>query len=207
MKHELPKLDYGYDALEPYIDAKTMEIHHTKHHQAYVDKLNAALEKHPDLAKKKVEELLKDLSKVPEDIRTAVKNHGGGHYNHSMFWKLLKKDVKMSEKMNVAIDENFKSFDDFKKKFEEAALNRFGSGWAWLVVSDGKLEVVSTANQDNPISEGKIPILGIDVWEHSYYILYNSRRADYVKAFWNVMNWEFVEGLYEDALKGKSFSA
>lgn len=193
MKHELPKLGYEYDALEPYIDAKTMEIHLTKHHQAYIDKLNAALEKHPELSEKKVEELLEDLSKIPEDIRTAVRNHGGGHFNHSMFWKLLKKDVKMSEKVNVAIDENFGSFENFKKAFMDAAMNRFGSGWAWLVINKDKLEVVSTANQDCPISDGKIPVLGLDLWEHSYYLKYQNRRAEYVENFFHIINWEEVE--------------
>ncbi|HIH31194.1 TPA: superoxide dismutase [Candidatus Woesearchaeota archaeon] len=193
MKHELPKLGYAYDALEPYIDARTMEIHYTKHHQTYVDKLNAVLEKHPELQNKKVEELLKDLNSVPEDIRNAVRNHGGGHFNHSMFWKLMKKDVAIPEKLAAAIDKDFGSFDNFKKVFTDAALNRFGSGWAWLVLNKGKLEILSTANQDCPISDGKIPILGLDVWEHSYYILYNWRRADYISAWWNVVNWEEVE--------------
>lgn len=193
MKHELPKLEYTYDALEPYIDAKTMEIHYTKHHQAYIDKLNAALEKHPELQGKKVEELLKDLNKIPDEIRTAVRNHGGGHYNHSLFWKLLKKDVKMPNKIAAAIDKEFGSFENFKKAFTDAALNRFGSGWAWLVMNKGKLEVLSTANQDCPISEGKIPILGIDVWEHAYYLKYQNRRAEYVENFFHVINWEEVE--------------
>ncbi len=193
MKHELPKLGYEYDALEPYIDARTMEIHLTKHHQTYVDKLNAALEKHPELQDKTTEELLKDLNKIPEDIRTAVRNHGGGHFNHSMFWKLLKKDVKMSEKVNVAIDESFGNFDNFKKAFTDAALNRFGSGWAWLVMNNGKLEIVSTANQDCPISDGKKPILDIDVWEHAYYLKYQNKRAEYVENFFKIINWEEVE--------------
>jgi Fe-Mn family superoxide dismutase len=206
MKHELPELGYEYDALEPHIDAKTMEIHYTKHHQAYIDKLNAALEKHPELKEKKVEELLGDLSKIPEDIRAAVRNHGGGHLNHSMLWKLMKKDVKMPKKIATAIDKDFGTFENFKKAFTDAALNRFGSGWAWLVLNNGKLEVVSTANQDCPISEGKKPILGIDVWEHGYYILYNQRRGDYVNAFFNIINWEFVEQLYVLALQDKSFS-
>lgn len=205
MKHELPKLGYEYDALEPYIDARTMEIHYTKHHQTYVDKLNAALEKHPELQEKKVEELLGDLNKVPEDIRAAVRNHGGGHYNHSMFWKLMKKDVKMPKNLGAAIDKDFGSFDNFKKAFTDAALNRFGSGWAWLVMNKGKLEVLSTANQDCPISDGKTPILGLDLWEHSYYLKFQQRRADYVEAFFNVINWEFVEELYNLALKNKSF--
>jgi Fe-Mn family superoxide dismutase len=206
MKHELPKLGYGYDALEPYIDAKTMEIHYTKHHQAYIDKLNAALEKHPELQEKKAEELLKDLNKVPEDIRNAVRNHGGGHLNHSMLWELMKKDVEMSENINAAIDESFGSFENFKKAFTDAALNRFGSGWAWLVLNKGKLEVVSTANQDCPLSDGKIPVLGVDMWEHSMYLKYQNRKAEYLEAFFHVINWDFVEELYGLALKNHSFS-
>lgn len=206
MKHELPKLDYGHDALEPYIDAKTMEIHHTKHHQAYIDKLNAALEKHPELQGKKAEELLSDLNKIPEDIRIAVKNHGGGHFNHSMFWKLLRKDVKMSEKVNVAIDENFGSFEEFKKKFIETSMTVFGSGWGWLVVNKDKLEIVKTPNQDSPLNEGKIPILGVDMWEHAMYLHYQQRKNEYLEAFFHVINWEFVEELYALALKNESFS-
>jgi superoxide dismutase, Fe-Mn family len=193
MKHELPKLGYAYDALEPYIDARTMEIHYTKHHQTYVDKLNAALEKHPGLQGLKVEELLQDLNKIPEDIRNAVRNHGGGHFNHSMFWKLMKKDVAMPEKLAATIDKDFGSFDNFKKAFTDAALNRFGSGWAWLVLNKGKLEVLSTANQDCPISDGKTPILGLDLWEHAYYLKFQQKRADYVEAFFNVINWHEVE--------------
>ncbi|MEM4638104.1 MAG: superoxide dismutase [Candidatus Woesearchaeota archaeon] len=206
MKHVLPKLEYEYNALEPHIDAKTMEIHYTKHHQAYIDKLNAALEKYPELQEKPVEELLKNLNNIPEDIRMTVRNHGGGHYNHSIFWKLLKKNVKMSEKINVAIDESFGSYENFKKAFTEAALNRFGSGWAWLVLNKGKLEVVSTANQDNPISDEKIPILGIDVWEHAYYLKYQNKRAEYIENFFHIINWEFVDKLYVDALKNNLFS-
>lgn len=201
MKHELPKLPYKYDALEPYIDAKTMEIHYTKHHQAYVDKLNAALEKYPELQKKKVEELLRDLNNVPEDIRTAVRNHGGGHVNHSLFWELLKKDVKFEGQIAKAINESFGNFDEFKKKFTEAALGRFGSGWAWLVLGNGKLEVISTANQDSPLVEGKHLILGLDVWEHAYYVKYFWDRKAYVEAFWNVVNWKKVEELYKKAIK------
>lgn len=199
MKHELPKLPYKYDALEPYIDAKTMEIHYTKHHQAYVDKLNAALEKHPELQKKKVEELLKNLSSVPEDIRTAIRNHGGGHFNHSLFWELLKKDVKFEGQIAKVINEGFGNFDEFKKKFTEAALGRFGSGWAWLVVNKGKLEVYSTANQDSPLMEGKVSILGLDVWEHSYYLKWQSNRKGYVDNWWNVVNWQKVNELYKKA--------
>jgi len=206
MKYELPKLGYEYDALEPYIDAKTMEIHHDKHHQTYVDKLNAALEKYPELQKKKVEELLKDLSKIPEETRNAVKNHGGGTYNHALFWPLLKKDVKPSGKVFDAINKEFGSFDDFKKKFSDSATALFGSGWTWLVVSGGKLEIINLPNQDNPLSQGKIPILTIDLWEHAFYILRQNRRPEYIENWWNVVNWDFVNKLYADALKGKSFS-
>ena len=197
MKHELPKLHYKYDALEPYIDAKTMEIHYTKHHQAYIDKLNIALEKYLELEKKKVEELLKNINSVPEDIRTAVKNHGGGHFNHSLFWELLKKDVKFEGNIVEAIEKGFGNFEEFKKKFSEAAMNRFGSGWAWLVLNNSKLEVYSTANQDSPLIEGKIPILGLDVWEHAYYLKYQNRRAEYIEAFFNIINWKKVNELYQ----------
>ena len=192
MKHELPKLGYTYDALEPFIDAKTMEIHHTKHHQAYIDKLNAALDKHENLQKKDVNDLLKDLNKIPEDIRTAVRNHGGGHSNHSFFWKLMKKNVKFSGEIVKAIEKTFGSYEEFKKKFTEAALGRFGSGWAWLVLNKGKLEIMSTANQDSPLSEGKVPVLGLDMWEHSFYIKHMSNRAAYVEDFFKVINWEQV---------------
>lgn len=204
MKHALPKLPYAYDALEPHIDAKTMEIHYTKHHQTYVDKLNAALEKYPDLQKKSTEDLLKDLNKVPDDIRGAIRNHGGGHVNHSLWWTLLKKDVGVKGKVVDALVKEFGSFDEFKKKFSDAALNRFGSGWAWLVVTkDKKLEVYSTANQDSPLIEGKIPFLGLDVWEHAYYLKYQSKRTDYVTAFWNVVDWKKVDELYDNAIKVK----
>ena len=201
MKHELPKLNYAYDSLEPYIDARTMEIHYTKHHQAYIDKLNAALEKHLDLQKKKVEELLKNINSVPEDIKTAVRNHGGGHVNHSLFWQLLKKNVKCSGSIADAIDKEFGNFEEFKKKFSEVAMNRFGSGWAWLVMHDGKLWIYSTANQDSPLMEGKIPILGLDVWEHAFYLRYMNRKDQYVEAFFNVIDWKQVEKNYLDAIK------
>ena len=203
MKHELPSLDYKYDALEPYIDAKTMEIHYVKHHQAYIDKLNSALEKHPNLQKKKVVDLLADLISVPEDIRAAVRNNGGGHVNHSLFWQLLKKGAKLHGDIAEAIESEFGSFEEFKKKFGDAAMNRFGSGWAWLVVNNGELEVFSTVNQDSPLIDGKIPILGLDVWEHAYYLKYQNKRADYIAAFWNVVNWSKVNELYEIAMKEK----
>ena len=200
MKYELPKLEYKYDALEPFIDAKTMEIHYTRHHQAYVDKLNTALEKYPNLQKKKVEELLADNMKiVPEDIKTAVRNHGGGHINHGLFWELLKKDVKFEGDIVKAINKAFGNFDEFKKKFSEAALGRFGSGWAWLVLNNKKLEVYSTLNQDSPLMEGKHPILGLDVWEHAYYLKWQSSRKGYVDGFWNIVNWKKVNELYKKA--------
>ncbi len=203
MIHKLPSLGYDYDALEPYIDAKTMEIHYTKHHQAYVDKLNAALEKYPELQKKKIEELLAhNLKIVPEDIKSAVRNHGGGHVNHSLFWQLLKKNVKFQGEIAKAIEKEFGGLEEFKKKFSEAALGRFGSGWAWLVVdSDGKLEILSTANQDSPLMDGKIPVLGLDVWEHAFYLRYMNRKADYINAWWNVVNWEKAGELYEEAVR------
>lgn len=194
----LPKLEYSYDALEPYIDARTMEIHHTKHHQAYVDKLNAALEKYPELQNKKVEELLSNLDSLPKEIQTAVRNHGGGHFNHSFFWKILAGkgrtlEMPQGSTLRSQIDKEFGSFDEFKKKFTEAALNRFGSGWVWFVSNNGKLEIYSTPNQDCPLSENKIPLLGLDVWEHAYYLKYQNRRAEYVENFWNIVNWEQVE--------------
>ena len=192
MAHELPDLPYDHDALEPHIDAETMRIHHSKHHQGYVNNLNAALEKHPELADKSLEELLGDLGSVPEDIRTAVRNNGGGHANHSLFWPCMAPGSggTPSGELAAAIDSTFGSFDDFAEMFSKAAATRFGSGWAWLCVDgDGGLVVTSTANQDNPVSEGLKPILGLDVWEHAYYLNYQNRRPDYVKAWWNVVNW------------------
>jgi len=194
MAFELPKLPYAVDALEPYIDAQTMTIHHDKHHQAYITNLNGALEKHPDLAKKPLEALLKDLNTVPEDVRMVVRNHGGGTWNHSMFWEVMAPKAGGAPKGELAkaIDASFKSFDAFKEEFTKAANGRFGSGWAWLVRKGSGLAVVSTANQDNPYSDGATPILGIDVWEHAYYLKYQNRRADYVTAWWNVVNWDAV---------------
>jgi Fe-Mn family superoxide dismutase len=194
MAFELPKLPYAYDALEPYIDARTMEIHHTKHHQAYITNLNGAIEKAPELAGKSLEALLSDLSAVPEAVRTVVRNHGGGTYNHNLFWEIMapKAGGTPRGELAKAIDSAFGSFDAFKDEFTKAAIGRFGSGWAWLVKKNGGLAVVSTANQDNPISEGMTPILGIDVWEHAYYLLYQNRRPDYVAAWWNVVNWDAV---------------
>jgi Fe-Mn family superoxide dismutase len=197
MPFSLPPLPYPYDALEPHIDKLTMEIHHTKHHAAYVNNLNKALESAPELAHKSLEELLaNNCAIVPEKIRTAVRNHGGGHINHSLFWEIMgpKAGGQPRGKLAEAIAQTFGSFEKFKEKFTEAALGRFGSGWAWLVLTpQKKLEVYSTANQDSPLMEGKIPILGLDVWEHAYYLKYQNRRADYVQAWWNVVNWAAVE--------------
>ena len=207
MAYELPPLPYPKDALEPYIDAQTMEIHHDKHHAAYVANVNKAIAGKPDLERKSVEDLIRNLDAVPADIRGAVRNNGGGHANHSMFWKLLgpKAGGAPSGKLGDDIKATFGSFDAFKEKFEAAGMGRFGSGWAWLVVNNGKLEVVSTANQDNPVmgkavsgAEGK-PVLGCDVWEHAYYLKYQNRRADYLKAFWNVLNWAEVAKYYDAA--------
>ena len=189
--HTLPPLPYPSDALEPYIDKQTMEIHHGKHHQAYVTNLNAALEKHPELQSKSVEELLKGINSVPEDIRTAVRNNGGGHVNHTMFWQIMgpKAGGQPSGAIGDAIKSAFGSFDKLKEEFKKAAVGRFGSGWAWLVDNGGKLAIESTANQDNPMMDGKRPIFGIDVWEHAYYLKYQNRRPDYIGAWWNVVNW------------------
>src|SRR5258708_4168357 len=188
----LPQLPYSYNALEPYIDTRTMEIHYTKHHQTYVDKLNAALEKYPDLQKMSVEELLKNMSKVPAEIKTAVQNHGGGHANHSLFWTILTSQPvdEPGRKLMDDIEKTFGNFQKFKEEFTAAATNRFGSGWAWLVVSkEKKLVIMSTANQDSPLMEGHTPILGLDVWEHAYYLNYQNRRPDYITAFWKLVNW------------------
>ena len=201
MIYTLPKLGYDYDALEPFIDATTMEIHHTKHHQAYITKLNEALEKHPTLQGKDVKDLLVNLDAIPEDIRGAVRNHGGGHYNHGLFWKFLKKNVPYKGKIAAAIEKKFGGLDGFKDIFTNAAITRFGSGWAWLVEKNGDLEIISTANQDNPVSLGQTPILGIDVWEHAYYLRYQNRRPDYIKAFFEVINWDEVNRLYDEAIK------
>ncbi|GER66908.1 superoxide dismutase [Mn] [Weizmannia acidilactici] len=199
MTYTLPQLPYAYDALEPYIDKETMNIHHTKHHNTYVTNLNKALEGHDDLAAKSVEDLIADLDAVPEDIRTAVRNNGGGHANHSLFWKLLSPNGGGEPKgaLADAINSKFGSFEKFKEQFSAAAAGRFGSGWAWLVVNNGELEITSTPNQDSPLSEGKKPILGLDVWEHAYYLKYQNRRPEYIAAFWNVVNWDEVAKLYE----------
>jgi Fe-Mn family superoxide dismutase len=198
MAHELPPLPYDFAALEPHIDAQTMQIHHGKHHQAYVNNLNAALEKHTDLQKMSAEELLRNLGSVPEDIRPAVRNNGGGHVNHTMFWKMMAPNAGGPPSGGVAeaIKASFGGFDAFKEQFAKAGVSRFGSGWAWLIDNNGKLSIESTANQDNPIPDGKKPILGIDVWEHAYYLKYQNRRPDYITAWWNVVNWAEVNRLF-----------
>ncbi len=195
----LPKLPYAFDALEPYIDAQTMEIHYTRHHKSYVDKLNAALADYPELQKLEPSKLIADLDAIPEAIRGAVRNHGGGHVNHSLFWKMMAPNggAMKRGKVGQAIEKSFGGFEAFQKQFATAAGGQFGSGWAWLVATDGKLEIVATANQDSPISSGKSPLLGIDVWEHAYYLKYQNKRPDYVTAWWNVVNWDFVNQLYE----------
>ncbi len=194
MSYSLPDLPYAYDALEPHIDAKTMEIHHSKHHAAYISKTNAALEGHSDLAAKSIEDLVSDLSAVPEAIRGAIRNNGGGHANHSLFWTVLSPNGGgvPSGDLADAINSTFGSLDAFKEQFSNAAATRFGSGWAWLSVDGGKLVVESTANQDTPLSEGRTPILGLDVWEHAYYLNYQNRRPDYITAFFNIVNWDEV---------------
>uniref|UniRef100_UPI0039A3F8F5 Superoxide dismutase n=1 Tax=Staphylococcus equorum TaxID=246432 RepID=UPI0039A3F8F5 len=198
MAFELPNLPYGFRALEPHIDQQTMEIHHDKHHNTYVTKLNAAVEG-TDLESKSIEEIVANLDSVPENIQTAVRNNGGGHLNHSLFWELL---CPNSEEKGTVVDkikEQWGSLDAFKEEFANQAAARFGSGWAWLVVNDGKLEIVTTPNQDNPLTEGKTPILGLDVWEHAYYLKYQNKRPDYISAFWNVVCWEKVDELYNAA--------
>ena len=199
--HELPKLPYAYDALEPHIDARTMEIHHTKHHAAYVTNLNGALDKHPELHERSIEELLGALDRVPEDIRTVVRNHGGGHANHSLFWQIMGPGGGgvPTGALGDALMATFGSFESFKEKLADAAAKRFGSGWAWLNMQDGKLEVSSTANQDSPLMEGKTPLLGVDVWEHAYYLKYQNRRPDYVQAWWHTVNWAEVARRFEAA--------
>jgi Fe-Mn family superoxide dismutase len=194
MAHELPPLPYAFDALEPHIDARTMEIHHGKHHAAYVANLNKALDGHADLEKMSIAELMGSLDRVPESIRTAVRNNGGGHLNHSMFWTLMKDGGggEPDGELGDAIKGAFGSFDDFKTRFSQAGATRFGSGWAWLYVSDGKLEIGSSPNQDSPVMEGGKPVLGLDVWEHAYYLNYQNRRPDYIAAWWNVVDWAKV---------------
>ncbi len=196
---KLPELTYAYDALEPYIDARTMETHHSKHHQAYVNNLNAALENLKELSTRSIEELLEDLNNLPAQSHWAIRNNGGGHYNHSFFWQLLNKDgaKEPGGKLRDKINATFGDFETFKIKFKAAALTRFGSGWAWLVVNrESDLEILSTPNQDTPLSDGKKPLLALDVWEHAYYLLYTNKRADYIDNWWNVVDWNKVEELY-----------
>src|SRR5688572_4775874 len=201
MAHTLPSLPYDYSALEPHIDARTMELHHTKHHQAYIDKLNAALEKQSELTGRDLEDLLRNIESVPQDIRTAVRNHGGGHANHSMFWKIMRPGGSQpSGQLNEAISQTFGGLNDLQEKFNTAGANQFGSGWVWLVQRDHKLEIITTANQDSPLMQGLYPILGNDVWEHAYYLKYQNRRPEYLKAWWNVLNWEEIARRYEQSL-------
>ncbi|HEY3476100.1 MAG TPA: superoxide dismutase [Anaerolineales bacterium] len=203
MAFELPKLPYAEDALEPYIDAQTMNIHHTKHHQAYINNLNAALEKHPELANKSLEDLLSDLNALPEDIRTAVRNNGGGTWNHNMFWEIMapKMGGSPTGELIRVLEASFGSFDAFKDEFTKAATTRFGSGWAWLVKRGEGLAVISMPNQDVPLSEGMTPILGLDVWEHAYYLKYQNRRPEYIANWWNVVNWDEVTRRYDGLRK------
>jgi len=201
MPFELPKLSYDYDALEPVIDAKTMEIHHTKHHAGYTNKLNAALEKHAELENLSIEDILRKLDDIPEDVSLAIKNNGGGFYNHSLYWEVMTPGGASKPEGNLhdMIKENFGSFDELKETFQTEALGRFGSGWAWLTADANKdLEVLSTPNQDSPLSIGLIPILGIEVWEHAYYLNYQNKRADYVKAWWDIVNWDIVSAKYQE---------
>jgi Fe-Mn family superoxide dismutase len=203
MPFTLPPLPYPTNALEPYIDAKTMEIHHTKHHQAYINNANAKLEGQPSLASKSAEEIISNLSAVPEDIRTVIRNNAGGHANHSLFWTIMAPHTgaEPTGELAAAINSTFGSLAAFKEKFAAAAAGRFGSGWAWLSYDKGKLVVESTANQDNPLMEGRIPLLGLDVWEHAYYLNYQNRRPDYIAAFWNIVNWPEVARRYGEAKK------
>lgn len=200
-KYELPALPYAYNALEPYIDEQTMIIHHDRHHATYVNNLNAALEGHEELSNQSVEELIANLDKVPESIRTAVRNNGGGHANHTLFWNILAPNAggEPTGEVGEAIKAKFGSYENFKDEFSKAAATRFGSGWAWLVVDNGELAITSTPNQDSPLSEGKTPILALDVWEHAYYLKYQNKRPDYINAFFNVINWDEVNRLYKEA--------
>jgi Fe-Mn family superoxide dismutase len=194
--YSLPQLPYSYDSLEPYIDKMTMEIHHTKHHQTYINNLNAALEKYPEFHNLELEEILKNLNQLPEEIRTIVKNNGGGHYNHTLFWEIMKpnSEGEPKGKLKEEIERNFGGFEEFKKIFSETAIKHFGSGWAWLVITpDKKLKVYSLLNQDNPLINGDIPIMGLDVWEHAYYLKYQNRRSEYVENWWHVVNWDKIE--------------
>ena len=199
MPFTLPSLPYAFDALEPHIDTQTMQIHHGKHHQTYVNNLNAAIEKAPELANKTLEELMRGIESVPESVRTAVRNNGGGHWNHSMFWEIMASGAggEPSGKLADAISKAFGGFDKFKEQWSAAGVGRFGSGWVWLLNDGGKLSITSTPNQDNPLMEGKNPVLGLDVWEHAYYLRYQNRRPDYIAAWWNVVNWEGVSARFK----------
>ncbi|MBW4480826.1 MAG: superoxide dismutase [Tolypothrix brevis GSE-NOS-MK-07-07A] len=201
--YSVPPLTYAYDALEPHIDQATMQFHHDKHHAAYVKNLNAALDKHPELKSKPVEEMLRNLNSVPADIRQIVRNNGGGHVNHSMFWLIMKPQGggEPTGAIATAINQSFGSFAAFKKQFNEAGTGRFGSGWVWLVRNNGKLEITTTANQDSPLSQGKYPIMGNDVWEHAYYLKYQNRRPEYLDAWWNVLNWDEINKRFAEASK------
>jgi len=204
MPFELPKLNYEYTDLEPYIDTMTMEIHHSKHHAAYVNNLNKALEMHPELQSKTIEELLTSLASLPEAIKNAVRNNGGGHYNHSLFWTLLTPKSEYLETSQIAneINNTYGNLENFKMEFGKAAMSRFGSGWAWLLLDKNKnLTIVSTPNQDSPVAEGLVPLLALDVWEHAYYLMHQNRRADYINSFWNVVNWNQVEANYKKGLE------
>lgn len=206
MTYKTDDLAYAYNALEPYIDEETMRIHHDKHHVAYTTKLNAAVEKHPEFFEKTAEELLADLQALPEDIRTAVRNNGGGHVNHNFFWSILgPENHEPKGAIKEAIEKTFESFDKFKEAFSNAAATQFGSGWAWLILDAGKLEILQTSNQDSPLSEGLIPLLNIDVWEHAYYLKYQNKRPDYITAFFNVVDWKKVNEKYEKALKREQY--
>jgi len=199
MSFKLPELDYSYDALEPHIDARTMEIHHSKHHKGYTDKLNKALKDQGDLKNKDIEDILSNIEALPDDIKAAVRNNGGGYYNHLLFWKMMSPDSKKKPEGDLLekIEKTFGSFDKFKEEVTNAAKTRFGSGWAWLILNNGDLEITSTPNQDSPIMEGKKILLGLDVWEHAYYLKYQNKRPDYIEAFWNVINWDYISQRYE----------
>jgi len=201
MSHKLPELPYSYDALEPFIDATTMELHHQKHHAGYVAKLNEALESSPNLRDRPLSELLSDLNSIPSSIRTTVRNNGGGHFNHSLFWTTLKKSSEggPSGELGDVLKSSFGSFRDFRQQFTEAAVTLFGSGWVWLCVQNGRVFIESTPNQDSPVMTGNIPILGLDVWEHAYYLKYQNRRPDYIEAWWNIINWDQIARNYADA--------
>jgi len=203
MAFELAPLPYDYTALEPHIDEATMHLHHDKHHQAYVNNLNAAIEKHPELASYSIDDLVKNLATIPEDIRGAVRNNGGGHYNHTLFWSIMSPNGggEPLGAIGEQIVKDFGSFEDFKKAFNEAGVKQFGSGWAWLVYEGGKLKITSTPNQDSPLTTGHYPILGNDVWEHAYYLKYNNRRPDYLAAWWNVVNWDEINKRFAHAKK------